>query len=155
MYFMMRWLWDYSFNALAKFSEKLIFLTPWYAHVRMIPTAKGGRRLPDLEKKCLKLFREKLITKAFTLKIVNSFKSNLKSTILNNRNCRKHILNSFVILTSTIFMKCKKIPLKTFSNSALCVSTKIFWIDSAWNKTTTFHINGFLFSGNQSDYTRY
>ena len=26
---------DHSFSTYAKFSEKLIFLTPWYAHVRV------------------------------------------------------------------------------------------------------------------------
>ena len=28
-------LWDHSFSTYAKFSEKLTFLTPWYAHVRV------------------------------------------------------------------------------------------------------------------------
>ena len=32
-HFLIALLWgDHSFSALAKFSEKLIFLTPWYAH---------------------------------------------------------------------------------------------------------------------------
>ena len=147
--------WDYSFSSLTKFYEKLSFLTPWYAHVRMITIAKGGRRPPDFENIVWNCLVRNSYTKHLRLKIVNYFKSNSKFKILNNRNWEKHILNSFVILATT-FMKWKKIPLKTFGVSALRLRfTKIFWIDSAWNKTTTFHINGFLFSGNQSDYTRY
>ena len=30
------WVFDHSFRAYAKFSEKLTFLIPWYAHVRRI-----------------------------------------------------------------------------------------------------------------------